>query len=212
MGAIQHDILLLSHKAVYNRRLSDDSPMQSTNLTHHFLIAMPATADPFFSNTLTYICEHNERGALGLVINRVTNLTLGNLFEQFNIPFTDPSFNELPVLFGGPVQLDCSFVLHQPAGNWQSTIVVNSALGLTTSSDILQAIANGKGPEQTLVTLGYSGWASGQIEYELTQNAWLTVNASPSIIFELPPDKRLSAAMELLGINFSSLSGDAGHS
>lgn len=185
--------------------------MQSINLTHHFLIAMPAMAETCFSKTLTYICEHNDQGALGIVINRTIDLTLESLFGQLEIPCENSLLKGLPVLFGGPVQLDRGFVLHQPAGEWQSTLSTNHELGLTTSLDILQAIANGEGPKQVLVTLGYSGWAPGQIEHELTQNAWLTVKASPKIMFELSPDKRLPAAMQLLGVDFSSLSGEAGH-
>ena len=186
--------------------------MQSVNLTHHFLIAMPAMADPSFSKTLTYICEHNEQGALGLVVNRPTDLTLEDMFDQLSIPFANSPLTGLPVLFGGPVQLDRGFVLHQPADEWQSTMAVTQEIGLTTSLDILQAIANGKGPKQVLVTLGYSGWAPGQLEHELSQNAWLTVPALPSIMFELPSEERLDAAMQLLGIDFSSLSDEVGHS
>ncbi len=196
---------------VYNREYSNSTSMQSINLTHHFLIAMPVMADTCFSKTLTYICEHNEQGALGIVINRTIDLTLENLFDQLEIPCENSLLKGLPVLFGGPVQLDRGFVLHQPAGEWQSTLSTSHELGLTSSLDILQAIANGEGPEQVLVTLGYSGWAPGQIEHELTQNAWLTVKASPSIIFKLSPDERLPAAMQLLGIDYSSLSGEAGH-
>ena len=196
---------------VYNYRYAARPPMQNVNLTHHFLIAMPAMADPFFSKTLTYICEHNEQGALGLVVNRPIDLTLEDLFDQLGIPFTNPYIGGLPVLFGGPVQLDRGFVLHQPVGDWQSTMAVNHEVGLTTSLDILQALASGKGPKHALVTLGYSGWAPGQIEHELAENAWLTVRAAPNVMFGLPPEKRLSAAMQLLGIDFSSLSEDVGH-
>lgn len=185
--------------------------MQNVNLTHHFLIAMPAMADPFFSKTLTYICEHNEQGALGLVVNRPIDLTLADLFDQLGIPFTNPYLGSLPVLFGGPVQLDRGFVLHQPVGDWQSTMAVNHEVGLTTSLDILQALASGKGPKHALVTLGYSGWAPGQIEHELAENAWLTVRAAPNVMFGLPPEKRLPAAMQLLGIDFSNLSEGVGH-
>ena len=186
--------------------------MQSINLTHHFLIAMPAMEDPSFPKTLTYICEHNEQGALGLVVNRPTDLMLESMFNELGIPFNNPSIRGLPVLFGGPVQLDRGFVLHQPVDGWQSTMTVNKEVSLTTSIDILQAIADGRGPKQALVTLGYSGWAPGQLDYELAHNAWLTVPASPSIMFELPPEKRLAAAMDLLGVNFSSLSNEVGHS
>ena len=185
--------------------------MQSVDLTHHFLIAMPAMADPFFSNTLTYICEHSEQGALGLVVNRPIDLTLEGLFEQLGIAFSNPALRGAPVMFGGPVQLDRGFVLHQPVGDWQSTMAVNQEVGLTTSLDILQAMANGNGPNHALVTLGYSGWAPGQIEHELAQNAWLTVRASPNVMFDLPPEKRRPAAMQLLGIDFSRLSEDVGH-
>ncbi len=186
--------------------------MQTVDLTNHFLIAMPAMADPFFSKTLTYICEHSEQGALGLVINRPIDLTLKDLFDQLGISSDDKSLGGLPVMFGGPVQLDRGFVLHQPVGDWQSTMIVNHGVGLTTSLDILRAIASGDSPTQILVALGYSGWAPGQIEHELSQNAWLTVPASPRIIFELPSEERLTAAMHSLGVDFSSLSDEVGHS
>ncbi|SCY18666.1 putative transcriptional regulator [Nitrosospira sp. Nl5] len=186
--------------------------MRSVDLTNHFLIAMPAMADPFFSKTLTYICEHNEQGALGLVVNRPIDLTLKDLFDQLGISFDDQALGGLPVMFGGPVQLDRGFVLHQPVGDWQSTMIVNHEVGLTTSLDILRAIASGESPKQLLVALGYSGWAPGQIEHELSMNAWLTVPASPGIIFELPSEERLTAAMHSLGVDFSSLSDEVGHS
>ncbi|MDE2365522.1 MAG: YqgE/AlgH family protein [Betaproteobacteria bacterium] len=186
--------------------------MQNVDLTGHFLIAMPAMTDPFFSKTLTYICEHSEQGALGLVVNRPIDLTLKELFDQLGISSDDQTLEQVPIMFGGPIQLDRGFVLHQPVGGWQSTMVVNQGMGLTTSLDILQAIANGESPQQLLVALGYSGWAPGQIEHELLQNAWLTVPASPNIIFELPSEERLTAAMHLLGIDFSCLSDEAGHS
>lgn len=185
--------------------------MKNINLTDHFLIAMPNLADPFFAKTLTYICEHNEHGALGLVINRPTELTVEKLFEQLGIPFTDSLPSGRFVLFGGPVQIDSGFVLHQPVGKWKSTLAVNQTVGLTSSVDILEAIANCQGPEQMLVTLGYSGWAPGQIEQELAQNAWLTVPASSNIIFEMSFEERLPAAVQLLGINFSNLSNEVGH-
>jgi len=185
--------------------------MQSINLTHHFLIAMPVMEDTHFSKTLTYICEHNEQGALGIVINRAVDLTLESLFDQLEFPCNNSDCKGFPVLFGGPVQQDRGFVLHQPTGDWQATLIINHELGLTTSPDILQAIANGEGPEKVLVTLGYSGWEPGQIEHELAQNDWLTVTASPIIMFDLPPDERLPAAMRMLGIDFSSLSGEVGH-
>ena len=186
--------------------------MKNVNLTHHFLIAMPTIADSLFSKTLTYICEHNEQGALGIVINRPTDLTLFNLFKQLDIPQMDSLAESIPVLFGGPVQLDCGFVLHHPVGKWQSTLVVNKEVGLTTSLDILKAIANAEGPEQVLIAMGYAGWAAGQIEHELAQNAWLTVPASANVIFDMPSEERLPAAMQLLGItNCANLSNEIGH-
>ncbi|BCT69076.1 YqgE/AlgH family protein [Nitrosospira sp. NRS527] len=186
--------------------------MQSVNLTHHFLIAMPALADPFFSKTLTYICEHSDQGALGLVVNRPIDLTLKDLLDQLDISSDDQAIRALPIMFGGPIQLDRGFVLHQPVGDWQSTMVVHDKVGLTTSLDILRAIASGESPKELLVALGYSGWAPGQIEHELSQNTWLTVPASPNIIFELPAEDRLTAAMRLLGVDLSSLSDEVGHS
>jgi putative transcriptional regulator len=181
------------------------------DLTHHFLIAMPSMVDPNFAKSLTYICEHNEQGALGVVVNRPIDMTLENLFEQIDIPLHDPVYGRLPVYFGGPVQVDRGFVLHRPPGEWQSTLSINAQLGLTTSRDILQAVAEGRGPERILVSLGYAGWAPGQLEQELTQNAWLTVGASLDVIFDLPAEQRLSAAMRLLGVDLARLSDDVGH-
>ena len=185
--------------------------MQSVNLTHHFLIAMPNMEDPQFSKTLTYICEHNEQGALGLVINRPTDMTLAQLLDQVSIPVSSQQCGSIPVHFGGPVQTDRGFVLHGPVGNWQSTLSINPGIGLTTSKDILHAVASGEGPHHIFVTLGYSGWAPGQLEQELAQNAWLTVAASDDVIFDLPCAKRLTAAMAMLGVDYASLSEHAGH-
>jgi putative transcriptional regulator len=172
---------------------------------------MPAMADPHFSRTLTYICEHNDQGALGIVVNRPLEMTLQALLEQVSIPPAGGKFKSVPIHFGGPVQVDRGFVLHSPLGQWQSTLAVSTEIGLTTSKDILQAVARGEGPGKLFVTLGYAGWAPGQLEHELALNAWLTVQASPDVIFDLPVEKRLSAAMSLLGIDFASLSEQAGH-
>jgi putative transcriptional regulator len=185
--------------------------MQSVNLTHHFLIAMPNMADPHFARSLTYICEHNDQGALGVMVNRPTEMTLKTLFEQIEIPLRDDVRAELPVYFGGPVQVDRGFVLHRPTGAWQSTLSINDGVGLTTSRDVLQAVGEGKGPEQILVSLGYAGWAPGQLEQELSQNAWLTVAADVNVIFSLPSDRRFAAAMDLLGVDPARLSDDVGH-
>jgi len=185
--------------------------MGTMNLTDHFLIAMPNMVDPNFSRTLTYVCEHNDQGALGLVVNRPIDMTLAGLLAQVDIPHAAPSLQKMPIHFGGPVQLDRGFVLHQPVGEWQSTLAVNGHIGLTTSKDILVAVGNGDGPSKLLVTLGYAGWAPGQLENELAQNAWLTVAARPDVIFDLPCEERLPAAMQLLGVDFASLSEQAGH-
>lgn len=181
------------------------------DLTHHFLIAMPNMVDPYFAKSLTYICEHNDQGALGVVVNRPIDLSLQALFERINLKLERRELRDIPVYFGGPVQTDRGFVLHQPLGEWNSTLNVRDNLGLTTSKDILEAVGKGKGPAKMLVTLGYSGWAAGQLEHELGQNAWLTVAAGEQIIFDLPAEEKLPAAMELLGVDFASLSEDAGH-
>jgi putative transcriptional regulator len=188
---------------------------QQLNLSNHFLIAMPAMADPFFAKSLAYICEHNEQGALGIVVNRPINLTLSELFAQIQLPLNPAELHDMPVHFGGPVQTDRGFVLHEPAGQWQSTLSISGKIGLTTSKDILQAVGEGQGPHNLLVTLGYAGWSQGQLEDELSQNAWLTVEASEpdsgKILFEMSAEERLPAAMALLGIDYATLSEDAGH-
>ena len=183
----------------------------TVNLTHHFLIAMPAMADPHFAHTLTFVCEHNADGALGIVVNRPIEMTLSALFEQIEVALPDATLGRAPVLYGGPVQMDRGFVLHRPLGNWQSTLAVSDDLGLTTSKDVLEALARGEGPRDVLVSLGYAGWSAGQLEQELAANAWLTVAADPGVLFETAPQERLPAAMRLLGIDLSQLSEDVGH-
>ena len=185
--------------------------MSSINLTHHFLIAMPNMADPYFAKSLTYVCEHNDQGALGLVVNRPIDMTLQALFERLSLTLKHRDLSDAPIYFGGPVQTDRGFVLHEPAGNWQSTLRVRDAIGLTTSKDILEAVGRGEGPQKILVTLGYAGWSAGQLEHELGQNAWLTVEAKDAIIFDLPSEERLPAAMELLGVDYARLADSAGH-
>jgi len=185
--------------------------LSPVNLTNHFLIAMPAMVDPNFSRSLTYICEHNDKGALGLVVNRPSDLTLSILFKRLDLPLAGRRLGRTAVLNGGPVQTDRGFVLHQPVGAWKSTLPVEQRLGLTTSMDILEAVGKGAGPEKLLVTLGYSGWAAGQLEHEILQNAWLTVEAKDAILFEMPAKQRLPAAMALLGVDYARLSETAGH-
>lgn len=185
--------------------------MQKVNLAQHFLIAMPNMVDPHFAKTLTFVCEHNEQGALGIVVNRPIEMSLQTLLEQVSIAADTEDLERVAVHFGGPVQVDRGFVLHSPLGQWQSTLAVSSEIGLTTSKDILEAVARGTGPRQLLVTLGYAGWAPGQLEHELAQNAWLTVPAQATLIFDLPAEERLPAAMNLLGVDYAKLSDVAGH-
>ena len=185
--------------------------MDSVNLTDNFLIAMPTLEDPYFSHALVYVCEHNENGALGIIINRPLDMTLAGLFEKIEIKLDAEILAKLPVYFGGPVQLDRGFVLHRPIGQWQSTLQVNSEVGLTSSRDVLASVGSAGLPSEIIVTLGYAGWDAGQLEDELAQNSWLTVPANPGILFDLPPEERLPAAMQKLGVSFSQLSDTAGH-
>lgn len=185
--------------------------MDNVNLTDNFLIAMPALEDPYFSNALVYICEHNENGALGIIVNRPIDMDLAGLFEKIDIKLEQPSLARLPVHFGGPVQLDRGFVLHRPVGHWQSTLAITGEIGLTSSRDVLAAVAKDGQPDEIIVSLGYAGWDAGQLEDELAQNSWLTVPARAGILFDLPPEERLPAAMQKLGISFSQLSDIAGH-
>ncbi len=189
--------------------------MDTVSLANHFLIAMPAMADPNFARTLTYVCEHNAEGALGIIVNRPIDMNVASLLERVNIPIdaeaAKAELTGLPVYFGGPVQTDRGFVLHRPKGQWHSTLAVTDEIGLTSSRDILQAMSENGALREVVISLGYAGWAAGQIEWELSQNAWLTVAADPDILFAMPPEARLPAAMQLLGIDFANLSEVAGH-
>lgn len=185
--------------------------MPELNLTDNFLIAMPNMQEGVFAGSLTYICEHNENGALGIVVNRPISLTLGEMFDQVKIPLHQPGLAMKLVHFGGPVQTERGFVLHDTQDNWESTLRINDRLALTTSRDILQAMGEGRGPRNTIVTLGYAGWDQGQLEHEISENIWLTVPASEHILFDLPAELQLKAAMSLLGVDYSSLVEEAGH-
>lgn len=180
-------------------------------LTNQFLVAMPALADPNFHQSVTFICEHNAQGALGIIINRPSNVVLGDIFRQLSIDATDAASKDLPVWQGGPVQLERGFVIHTPAGDWQSTLKLDTGLGVTTSRDVLDAIARGAGPEKTFIALGYAGWGAGQLEAEMAENAWLSTPADPHILFDLPVDERWQAAARKIGVDLTLLSGDAGH-
>jgi len=180
------------------------------DLSNQFLMAMPGMVDGEFAGTVIYLCEHSPKGALGLVINRPTDLSVAGLLEKIDLKLEIALPQNAAVYFGGPVHTDRGFVLHSPAGSFSSSIQLGQ-LALTTSRDVLQAVAQGSGPERLLVTLGYSGWGAGQLESEIAQNVWLTVPASAEVIFATPPEDRYAAALKLLGIDPVMLSGVAGH-
>ena len=181
-------------------------------LANHFLIAMPDMADPNFAETLTLICEHNEDGALGFVVNRPTDIPVSELFEQQNIRF-DPDFKAAskPLHFGGPVHIEQGFVLHSGESNWETTLAVSPDFKVTASRDIISAVAEGKGPDKAIFLLGYAGWGPGQLEEEISANAWLTTEADPGIVFDIPSEKRWEAAAAKLGIDLNLINTDAGH-
>ncbi|BAP54947.1 putative transcriptional regulator [Thioploca ingrica] len=185
--------------------------LEPTNLTNHFLIAMPNLWDPHFFHTVTYVCVHNDEGAMGIVINRPLNVDLGDVLEHMDIEATDPFANRLPVFEGGPVQRERGFVIHQPAGRWDAMLTISEDLGITTSRDILNAIADGRGPKKVLIALGYAGWGAGQLEQEMAENAWLSTPADNHIIFNIPPEQRWQAAASRLGVDLTLLSSEAGH-
>ncbi|CAG1021867.1 hypothetical protein MTYM_01307 [Methylococcales bacterium] len=184
---------------------------QSNDLTNHFLIAMPGMADPFFAKTVTYLCQYSAEGALGIIINRPSDLTLGDIMRQMDIDLGEAEVGKMPIYFGGPVQPERGFVLHEPIGKWDSTLQVSPAISLTTSRDILEAISVGKGPPKVLIALGYAGWGKGQLEKEMVENAWLSAPADKSILFDFPSAQRWKAAAELMGIDISLLTTQAGH-
>lgn len=190
-------------------------PLSELNLANHFLIAMPSMHDPMFGGSVIYVCEHNERGALGIVVNKPTDMNIESLLERINIklditPDISQNTKKL-VMFGGPVQDDRGFVLHAPFSNYSSTIKIGDEVAFTTSRDVLEAVASGHGPKRLLVSVGYSSWGAGQLEEEIIKNGWLTVAADPGILFDLPIEQRYSAAMKLLGIDPIMLSGETGH-
>ncbi|WP_018693623.1 YqgE/AlgH family protein [Algicola sagamiensis] len=182
------------------------------NLQDHFLIAMPALRDSYFERSVTYICEHSEEGAMGLVINQPISLTIRELLTQIEIDSTDEfSQEENSVFAGGPVQNDRGFVLHSPGGTWNSSMQLTKDVSITTSKDILEAIGNNLAPEKFLVTLGYAGWSEGQLEQELIDNTWLTIPADEEILFDVPIHLRWQKAAEKIGIDVWQLSSQIGH-
>lgn len=184
---------------------------ESTYLTGQFLIAMPALADPNFNRTVSYVCEHSDQGALGIVINRPSDLVLGEILDQLSLTPADTAVSEETVYAGGPVQQDRGFVLHDGGDHWDSSMSVSKGVTVTTSRDILAAIAAGTGPDNMLIALGYAGWGAGQLERELAANAWLSVDAESSILFDVPHSARYDAAARLLGVDLTLLSSESGH-
>ena len=194
-----------------------------TNLTHHFLIAMPGMEDGAFARSVVYLCEHSERGALGLIINKPTDINLKNLFEKVDLSLSRTDLSNAPVFLGGPVQTERGFVLHDPmrapdavaennASAYASTMhIPGGLLDMTTSRDVLEAMSTGAGPRRVLVTLGYSSWAEGQLESELAENSWLTVGADLAVIFDIPVADRYDSALGLLGLQAWQIAPGAGH-
>lgn len=180
-------------------------------LRDHFLLAMPQLKDPHFGGSLTYLCEQNDQGALGLIINKPLPLTFAELMEQMDIEVTSPAHAAKQVFRGGPVHVDRGFVLHTGPSDWKASLPISEQLSLTTSLDILEALAKGEGPEHFLIALGCAGWEAGQLEQELLGNAWLTCPASEAILFSTLAEDRLTAAATSLGINFDLMTGQAGH-
>jgi len=192
----------------------------STNLTNHFLIAMPGLQDNLFARSVVYLCEHSQHGALGLVINKPCDISLKILFERVELPLLRNDLADAPVFLGGPVQTERGFVLHQPIfapenapaePAFSSTLTIPGGLEMTTSRDVLEALANGSGPRKVMVSLGYAAWGQGQLESELGDNSWLTVEADPRLIFDTPVADRYQQALQLLGLQPWMLSPDAGH-
>jgi putative transcriptional regulator len=182
------------------------------SLKNRLLVAMPAVDDPNFSHSVTYVCEHSDQGAMGITINRqLADLSLGDVLDHMKISCSNPQIRQRPIYVGGPVSIERGFVLHSPHGGWESTLEVTEEVGLTTSRDILQAMAEGAGPARAIIALGYSGWAEGQLEQELADNTWLTVDGTPSLIFDTPMADRWRAAAQSLGVDMHLIAGEAGH-
>ena len=192
------------------------STLENVNLTGHLLIAMPGMTDPFFSKSVTFICTHNQDGAMGVMINRPTDLSYETLFEKIKVDLAQSELAENTVLYGGPVQPERGFVLHEQSGEWDSTLSIAENTALTTSKDILESVAIGTGPKKMLLALGYAGWTAGQLEQEIAANSWLSVQAKDGetlhkILFECKAEDKLNASLALLGVNPAMLSDVAGH-
>jgi len=193
---------------------------QTINLTNHFLIAMPGMVDGAFARSVVYVCEHSERGALGLIINKPGGISVADLFQKVDLPLRRKELAVQPVFHGGPLQTERGFVLHDPVvaeglrpneSIYASTLVVPGGLEMTTSKDVLEALSSGGGPRRVLVTLGYSSWGEGQLEFEIARNSWLTVDADANLVFDAPVAERYDLALRLLGLEAWMLAPTAGH-
>ena len=186
--------------------------MQELDLTNQLLIAMPTLMDPNFHQTVTYVCAHNEDGAMGIVINRPMSIALGEVLDQLELSTDDPGIENQIVYQGGPVQKDRGFILYPGGGDqWDSSITISDRISVATSRDILEAIAQGRGPEETLIALGYASWGAGQLEQELSENAWLVAPLDEEILFRLPHEQRWGAAAALVGVDLDQISDQVGH-
>ena len=182
-----------------------------SRFSNHFLIAMPSLLDPNFFRAVAYVCEHNEDGAIGIIINQPTENQIKDILDQVNIECSHDDFKEQPVLFGGPLQTERGFIIHRPEGQWRSTLESSSHVHITTSKDILEALAEGKGPTEAIVALGCAGWGAGQLDEEILNNAWLVCPADDTILFKTPFNERWRAAAKLIGVDVDKLSDTSGH-
>jgi putative transcriptional regulator len=191
--------------------INSEQPNETLFLADQFLIAMPSLNESDFSGSVTYMCQHSEEGAFGVVINRHSSITVGEVMQQMNITDVCHEVKDLPVFDGGPVEPERGFILHEPIGEWDSTLKMTDSIALTTSRDILEAIAKNQGPQHFLIALGYAGWSARQLEKEIIDNAWLNVAADASILFETPVDQRSKAAAASLGVDLAVLTAQVGH-
>jgi len=178
---------------------------------NHFLIAMPTLKDPNFFQSVALICEHNEDGAMGIVVNRPLELTMAEILGQMDIACPNPEVGKLPVHLGGPVQCGRGFVIHSPPGEWDATLEISDRIGVASSRDILEDVAAGRGPTQVFIALGYAGWGAGQLEQEILDNSWLSGPVDPAIVFDVPYEKRWHAAAACAGVDMNLIAGEAGH-
>lgn len=185
--------------------------MNSTDLTGYLLVALPTLQDSNFEHSVVYLANHGEEGAMGVILNHPSTITMGQVFEQLEIPIGEPGVEEEPVFSGGPVQQEQGFVLHSPERMWEHSLAINDFSALTSSRDVLEAIAGGEGPARFRMMLGYAGWGPGQLESELAEDAWLTAPGSPELLFETPFTDLREAAARALGVDMSLLVQHGGH-